>query len=102
MNQNICINDQDGKVIGKFIFDTLPCTFEGDVDASAKVFVDVVCGFITTRLTQAYNEGLEDAAKIAESFKFNGDYKDCPAAWITVCYDKFAKAIRTKLTKEEV
>lgn len=41
-------------------------------------------------------EAYKECARIAESFKFDGDYKDCPAAWVTACYEKFAQAIRAK------
>jgi len=47
---NITFHNKDGKVIGEFNFDKLPCTFKGDVDESAKVFVDVVSQLITQRL----------------------------------------------------
>jgi len=50
MPHNITFHDKDGNTIGEFSFDKLPCTFKGDVDESAKVFVDVVSQLITQRL----------------------------------------------------
>ena len=41
-------------------------------------------------------EAYEDAAKVAEGFKFKGDFEACPAAWVNACYDKFEKAIRQR------
>jgi len=50
MPHNITFHDKDGNTIGEFNFDKLPCTFKGNVDESAKMFVDVVSQFITQRL----------------------------------------------------
>lgn len=56
--------------------------------------------FIAEALRAVRREALEEAIETAEKFKFNGDYKDCPAAWITACYDKYARAIRELIDKE--
>ncbi len=58
---------------------------------------------LTKVLIEAHNKGREEEReanlKLAESLKWKGDYKDCPAAWITACYDQFEKLIRNRSTK---
>ena len=52
----------------------------------------VIAEALTTAILDEREANLEAINKL----RFGGNYKDCPAAWINACADKFEKAIRSR------
>lgn len=48
-NNTVRFHTADGTVVGTFDFNQVPATFTGDVDASAKIFVEAVINIFNAR-----------------------------------------------------
>ena len=49
-NNSVSFHLPDGTIVGTFDFNQRPCTFIGDVDESARIFVDAICKIFNNQI----------------------------------------------------